>query len=384
MKYRKLGKTGLLVSEVGFGGEHLERMEYEKIKPVIDAVLDAGINIIDVFMPEPNVRTNIGKALASRREKVFIQGHIGVGWINGQYAHTRELENCKFFFNDLMARLQTNYIDIGVFHFVDTAADFEKMFHTDILKYAQELKAKGTIKVIGMSSHNPAIALKAVKSGLIDVLMFSLNPAFDLLPADAGLEKMFNMKETFQNGQLQGIDPVRRKLYETCETMGTGITVMKGLGAGALLSEKSSPFGVALTPLQCIHYALTRPGVSSFMLGARTPEEVQIAARYSEATDEEKDYSMVLANVPRFSLAGKCMYCNHCLPCPAEIDIAQVNKYLDLASTSETVPDSIRHHYSAMGHTAADCLECGSCENACPFSVPVMERMKKAAAIFGK
>jgi predicted aldo/keto reductase-like oxidoreductase len=384
MKYRKLGKTGLMVSEVGFGGEHLEKMEYWKIKPVIDAVLDAGINIIDVFMPEPNVRTNIGKALAGRRDKVFIQGHIGVGWINGQYAHTRELETSKFYFSDLMARLQTDYIDIGVFHFVDNDADFEKMFHTDILKYAQQLKAKGTIKAIGMSSHNPAVALKAVKTGLIDVLMFSLNPAFDLLPSDAGLEKMFHLKETFQDGQLQGIDPVRRELYETCETMGVGITVMKGLGAGALLSDKSSPFGVALTPLQCIHYALTRPGVSSFMLGARTPDEVRISARYSEASDKEKDYSIVLANVPRYSLDGKCMYCNHCLPCPTEIDIARVNKYLDLASNSETVPESISHHYSEMSHTAADCIECGSCEANCPFNVPVIERMKKATAVFGK
>jgi uncharacterized protein len=384
VKYRKLGKTGMSVSEVGFGGEHLEKMEYEQVKPVIDAVIDAGINIIDVFMPEPNVRTNIGKALAGRREKVFIQGHLGVGWIDGQYAHTRDLELCKLYFNDLMTRLQTEYIDIGVFHFVDHEADFQKIFHTGILKYAQELKAKGIIRAIGMSSHNPEIAHKAVRTGLIDVLMFSLNPAFDLLPPNTDLEKMFHLKEIFKSDAYIDIDPARKRLYETCETMGVGITVMKGLGAGALLRDESSPFGVALTTIQCIHYALTRPGVASFMLGARTPEEVRTSARYSEASDKEKDYSVVLANTPRYSLTGKCMYCNHCLPCPAEIDIAEVNKYLDLASNTDKVPETIRQHYHTMSRTAVNCTECGSCEANCPFNVPVIERMKRAVTVFGK
>lgn len=78
------------------------------------------------------------------------------------------------------------------------------------------------------------------------------------------------------------------------------------------------------------------------------------------------------------------MYCNHCLPCPSEIDIAQAMKYLDLALGTNTVPDSLRHHYSEMSSTAADCVECGSCESNCPFKVPVIQRMKKAVDIFGK
>jgi predicted aldo/keto reductase-like oxidoreductase len=384
MKYRKLGKSGLVVSEVGFGGEHLQGMEYAQIKPVIDAVLEAGINIMDVFMPEPNVRSNIGRALAGRREKVIIQGHFGVAWLNGQYTHTRELEPCKAAFDDLLTRLQTDYIDIGVFHFVDNAADFDKIFNTDLFQYVNELKARGVIKAIGMSSHKPEIALRAVKSGLIDMLLFSLNPDFDLMPADTTLEKLFNLPENFQKDALRGIDAVRRELYETCETQGVGITVMKGLGAGYLLRAETSPFGVALTPLQCIHYALTRPGVASFMLGARTAQEVWAAAGYSEASDQERDYSVVLANTPKYSLSGKCMYCNHCLPCPAEIDIAQVNKYLDLASADGPLPETIRQHYLAMPRTAAACRQCGSCESNCPFNVPVMERMQKAAAVFGK
>jgi uncharacterized protein len=382
MKYHILGKTGMTVSEVGLGCEHLRGAKYKQVKAVIDAVLDAGINIIDVFMPEPDVRTNVGKALAGRRDKVIIQGHIGAGLINGQYARTRNLELSKFYFNDLLTRLQTDYIDIGIFHFVDSDDDFENVFNTDILKYAQGLKAKGTIKAIGMSSHNPETALRAVKTGLIDVLLFSINPAFDLLPPTE-VERMVSLKD-LHDDKLKGINPARSELYETCETKGVGITVMKGLAVGALLQAKSSPFGVAMTPLQCIHYALTRPGVASVLVGAQTPEEVRISSRYSDASDEERDYSVILANTPKYSLVGKCMYCNHCLPCSSEIDIAQLMKCLDLALGADAVPESIRHHYSEISRTAADCIECGACESNCPFKVPVIERMKKAVYIFGK
>ena len=77
MKYRKLGRTGFSVSEISLGCEHLQGKDYDTIKTVIDAALDIGINYMDVFMSEPNVRTNIGKGLEGRRDKVIIQGHIG-------------------------------------------------------------------------------------------------------------------------------------------------------------------------------------------------------------------------------------------------------------------------------------------------------------------
>ena len=71
------------------------------------------------------------------------------------------------------------------------------------------------------------------------------------------------------------------------------------------------------------------------------------------------------------------------LPCPVEIDIAMVNKYYDLASMQPEAPDSVRAHYNALSRHADECIGCKSCESRCPFSVPVAERMKKAAKLFG-
>ena len=93
MRYRVLGKTGLTVSEIGLGGEWLERHNTQEVKEVIDTCEKEGINILDCWMSEPNVRTNIGLAIEGRRDKWIIQGHIGSTWQNRSEEHTSELQS---------------------------------------------------------------------------------------------------------------------------------------------------------------------------------------------------------------------------------------------------------------------------------------------------
>lgn len=383
MRYRPLGKAGILVSEIGLGCEYLEGKEYEVIKATIDAGMEAGINIFDVFMSEPKVRSNIGKALRGKREKVYIQGHFRAIWKDNQYGRTLNLSEIKYFFEDLLTRLETDYIDIGMIHMIDNQSDYDAVFQGDIIQYILSLKEKGTIRAIGLSSHNPKIAIEAVKTGLIDVLLFSINPAYDLLDENITFPDSFT-NGYFDNAPVNGINPVREKLYKTCEAMGVGITVMKSLGAGALLEDKKSPFGVAMTVPQCIHYSLTRPGVSSVLTGLQNTSEVAAALAYETMPEDQLDYSSVLTRTPKFSLKGHCMYCNHCLPCTSHINIAEVNKYLDLADMSDTLPPTVNAHYLSLENTAQDCIQCGTCEESCPFEVPIMERMQKAVEVFGK
>ncbi len=381
MNYRSLGKSDIKVSEIGLGCEHLQGKDYDTVNDVISAAIDCGINIFDVFMSEPEVRSNIGRSLAGRRDKVVIQGHIGAGWIDGQYCRTRDPLQYPVFFEDLLTRLQTDYIDIGMIHYVDTEADCNAVFNGEIVNYAKQLKQEGKIKLIGISTHDPVTATKAATCGFIDVIMFSLNPAYDLLPEDATIDDIFS-PDTFKK-PLLGANPVREELYKLCEANGVAITVMKTLGAGTLLNEKSSPFSVALTSYQCMNYALGRPGVASVLIGMQTVEEVYHAVEFDKIPDEQKDYSVILAGTTAYSAKGRCMYCNHCLPCPSQIDIAKVNKLLDLALVSEVVPESVSNHYKLLPNKAGDCIECGSCESNCPFAVRIIERMKQAVEVFG-
>ena len=381
MRYRTLGKTGLKVSEIGLGGEWLERHNTEEVRAVIERCEAAGINILDCWMSEPNVRTNIGLAIQGHRDRWIIQGHLGSTWQNGQYVRTRDLEKAKPAFDDLLRRLQTDYIDLGMIHFVDEKAEFDRIMNGSFFAWARELHASGVIRHIGLSTHNPDVARLAALHGEIEMILFSVNPAFDMLPATENMNEYFS--ETYRE-ELGGIAPERAELYRICEQQNVGITVMKGYAGGRLFSAQTSPFGVALTPVQCLHYALTRPAVASALVGCKTPEDVKAALAYETASDEEKDYTEVLSHTPKYSLKGKCMYCNHCLPCPSKIDIAQVNKYLDLALLEDTVPDTVKAHYDGMATHASDCIGCGSCEKNCPFSVSVIERMQKAKEVFGQ
>lgn len=159
---------------------------------------------------------------------------------------------------------------------------------------------------------------------------------------------------------------------------------MKPYAGGRLLSAEMSPFGVALTPIQCLHFALTRPAVASVLPGFSTPTQVYEAAAYENATADQRDYATTLANAPAHAYYGQCTYCGHCAPCTKGIDIATVNKYYDLATMYDQVPDSIREHYHALSVTAADCTACQACEDRCPFGVKIAEKMKKAADLFNE
>lgn len=382
MNYRELGKTGLMVSEIGLGGEWLERHTTEECKAVIDCCEEQGINILDCWMSEPNVRSNIGRAIAGKREKWIIQGHIGSTWQNGQYVRTRELSQVKPAFEDLLQRLGTDYIDLGMIHFVDKEEDWDLAFHGPFLDYVKELKAQGVIRHIGMSTHNPAMAKKAAESGIVEMILFSVNPAFDMMPPNDDLDNYFAF-DAYGDG-LGGIDPARAEVYQVCEQKGVGITVMKGYAGGRLFKAETSPFAVALTPVQCLHYALTRPAVASVMVGYDTPEQVLEAVHYETATAEEKDYASVLAGAPRHAYTGQCTYCGHCKPCPVDIDIAMVNKYYDLATMQPEVPGSVLDHYRQLKVTAKDCIGCHNCESRCPFGVKIAERMVKTAELLDK
>ena len=381
MIYRELGKTGLKVSEIGMGCEGFAENNCSMTKKLFDAAEKVGINYFDLYTSNPAVRKAVGEALRGRREKFIAQSHICSVWQDGQYKRTRKISEVKAGFEESLELLQTNYIDIGMIHYCDAVKDWENIVSGGILDYARELKAKKRIFHIGLSSHNPEVALKAVESGAIEVLMFSVNPCYDLLPASEDVEELWNEKN--YESTLTNMNPDRQRLYETCQRLGVGITVMKCFGGGDLLNAELSPAGVALTPNQCIHYALSRPAVAVVLAGAHSVEQLLQSVAYEDASDDEKDFALTFASFPKISWQGHCVYCSHCAPCVKQIDIASVTKFLHLAETQAEIPETVREHYVALTHHASECIQCGVCETRCPFGVEIRENMTKAAQIFG-
>ncbi len=380
MQYRELGKTGIRVSEIGLGCEGFLEKDDAFTQNVFSLAFDKGVNIMDLYSPDPDMHARIGRAISPRRRQFVYQAHLCTVWQNGQYKATRDMREIVPSFEKMLKNLGTDYIDVGMIHYVDSSATWKRIAEGEILQYAQKLKEEGKIRHIGMSSHNPLVALEAVKSGQIEVLMFSVNPCYDLLPGDEDVDKLFD--EASYSKPLFNLDPVREELYETCQRMGVGITVMKAFGGGDLLTE-NSPAGRAMTVPQCIHYALTRPAAASVMVGAHSRGQLAEALRYEEATEKERDYAPVFATFPKISWKGHCMYCGHCAPCPKGIGVADVTKFLNLARAQGGVPETVREHYAALQAKAGDCSACGACEKRCPFGVKIIENMRAAKAMFG-
>ena len=381
MQDRKLGKTGLSVSEISLGGEWLERKSEAEVFAVVDVARKVGINMLDCFMSEPNVRSNLGNAIQGERENWVIQGHLGSAWKNGCYLRVRDIPSIQEAFEDLLTRFHTDYIDLGMIHFVDRFDDWKTVLDGGFMDYMVEQKRLGRIHHIGLSTHNAEIARLAVEHGVVEVLLYSVNPGYDLLvdpPTDGGC-----MADPYDPALL-GMDPIRASLYDLCAERGVGINVMKCFGGGRLLDAERSPFGVALSVPQCIHYCLTRPAVASVMLGFENPEQVFDAIRYETATEAERDYAATIAGAARSTYFGHCTYCGHCQPCHKGVDIAMIHKLYDLAIQHNEAPATVREHYEALVAHASDCIHCGLCETRCPFHVRVSEHMKTVRHYFGK
>ena len=380
MQYRPLGATGLEVSEISIGCGGFGKLDSAASRELMTMALDSGMNYIDIYDADPTVRSNIGYALQGRRDEMIIQGHLGTIFKDGQHTRTRDVEETRQGFEDLLARLGTDHIEVGMVHITDSFEEWEEIQNSPFLEYVFQLKKEGKIKHIGLSSHNAEVALLAVKSGWVEVLMFSLNPAFDRLrggatPWDKGA--MDNLQA--------GIDPVRVELYDYCTTHKIAITVMKTFGGGGrLLDAKTSQTGRAYTPEQCIAYCLAKPCISTCILGIDNLDELHADLHWLRATDEEKDWTTAEQRTENKELANaSCTYCNHCSPCTQGIPIAKVNELLDKAE-NEGLTAELQAQYDALPHHAGECTHCGACQTRCPFGVDIPTRMDAAKAKFGK
>jgi hypothetical protein len=370
MEYRKLGRTGLDVSAIGLGGaQYMEILPPKLVVSIVQEAMANGINYIDLFSANPHIRDKIGLALKGKREKVFITAHLGVSEKHGQYCRTRDIDECSKFFIDFLSRLQTDWVDVLMLHFIDLEKDYEKAFNGGILQLAQKYQSEGKARFIGMSSHDLQVSLKAVRSGQIDALMYPINITNNAMPD-------------------------REKLFKTCITENVGLVAMKPFAGGTLLRGSATVFtdslssgwrsfhrkqAISATPIQCISYVLSQAGVSTVVPGVRSVEELQETLHFFRATSEERNFESQVNNFDRY-LEGGCVYCGHCAPCPSAIDIARVNRLVDTSKHAFTV--NLYSEYNELSGKGSDCIECEACMKRCPFHVNIISYMKEAKRLF--
>ncbi len=362
MEYRKLPKGTEQISVIGFGGSGIHQSEQGEAVRAIHRAIESGVNYFDMAVSEAAAFDSYRAAFAGLREKVYLQMHFGADYSSGKYGWTTDPDRIRRGMDWRLKKLDTDYIDFGFIHCIDEQADLDR-YLAGSLPYIQDLKGQGVVRHIGLSTHNPAVVERMLDMGILDVVMFSINPAYDYRHGDYA---------------IGGVDE-RQTLYQRCQREGVGITVMKPFGGGRLLDAKLSPFGKALTKTQCIQYALDKPGVLNVLPGFRNTADVESALAYLDAAPEERDYSILGEFAPP-EADGKCVYCSHCHPCPKGLDIALINKYYDLAKAGDELA---KDHYWKLSLHAGDCIQCGHCDRRCPFHVKQMRRMKEIREYFG-
>ena len=356
MKYRNLPRGAEQISIIGLGTSSIGMADEGEIEETVAYALEKGVNFFDMASAEAKPFAAYGRALAGSREKAFFQIHFGADYTSGKYGWTVDLDAVKRSVHWQLNMLKTDYIDFGFIHCIDELSDLEKIKSGGVLAYVQELKDQGVVRHIGLSSHTPELVNRVLDETPVDMVMFSINPGYDYRHGDYAI----------------GSADERMDLYRRCEAEGVGISVMKVFSGGQLLDAGTSPFGQALTEYQCIQYALDKPGVLSVLPGIRNKADLQRILGFLDAAPEEKNYS-VLGTFTPGDAVGKCVYCNHCQPCPAGLDIGLINKYYDLAMAGDELA---KEHYNKLEVKAGACLDCGHCNVRCPFHVDQSKRMK--------
>ncbi|MBR2800102.1 MAG: aldo/keto reductase [Oscillospiraceae bacterium] len=360
MRYRINQKTQDKISEIGLGSAYMPQTPLKEAIPALRRAYEGGINYYDLAAGDGKAFPMYGEAFKDVRKNILYQIHFGADYSEGTYGWSLDLDAIRRSIDRQLTELRTDYIDYGFIHCQDELSDWETYQRNGIFAYILRLKKQGVVRHLGLSSHTPAVIQRIMDEAPIDMLMFSVNPAYDWGQGE------------FANGSADE----RAAVYRRCEAEGVGISVMKPFSGGQLLSAEQSPFGQALTPYQCIRYALDRPGVLTVLPGAQSTQEVETLLRYEEQPEEAVDYSVIGSFAPP-QACGKCVYCSHCKPCPAGIDIGLVNKYYDLAKAGDPLA---AEHYKTLEKNAADCVRCGHCDSRCPFSVRQSERMQEIRA----
>ncbi len=335
MRFRILGKTGLKVSEIGFGGIPIQRVEAQEVNPILEQCRASGITFIDTARGYTVSEERIGnyfKESGSRGE-----------WVLATKAMDRDYAGMKKSIETSLSLLQTDYIDLYQCHFVKTREQYDAIMAEDgAYKALLEAKAAGKIGHIGITSHSADLMEEVIGQGYFETIQFP-----------------FNIIE------FQGL-----KLYEMAHNLGMGTIVMKPMAGGAL--DRGD---VALK------YVLNNPHVSVAIPGMDTLEQVEINAAAGSA---DLDYSLEDKAYMKETIERLgnhfCRRCGYCAPCTEGIDIPlmfTLNGYLTRYDLGEWA-----YQRYATGTKPHVCSHCGACEPRCPYDLPIQEMLEDVSKNF--
>ena len=335
MEYRILGKTGLKISRMGFGGIPIQKIDAEGTKRVIRQLMEAGVNYIDTARAYTVSEEYLGYALEGIRDKFVLASKC--------YSRTKEAAAKDI--ETSLKNLRTDYIDLYQIH-NPSPAELEQVLQPDgALAALQEAKAAGKIGHIGITLHSADLFEKALEFDWVETIMFP-----------------YNIVET------QGAE-----LIAECARRNIGFIAMKPLAGGAIDNATLA-----------LRFVTSNPNITVVIPGMAAVEEVaQNIAAVADASALRAEELETMEAIRKSLGTEFCRRCNYCAPCSAGISISGVflmEGYYSRYNLQQWATD----RYKAMAKKASDCIDCGVCETRCPYQLPIRKMLQKAKAVFGE
>ena len=324
---RSLGNTDMRIKEVGFGGIPIQRITQDDTNKVVDELINQGVNFIDTARGYTVSEEYIGNALEGRREKFYI----------ATKSMSRNYEDMKRDIDISLKNLKTDYIDLYQIHNLKIE-EYNTIFDDDkAYKALLEAKEEGKIKYIGITSHSLEVIEKAVEDGKFATIQFPYNIVEDQA------------------------DEVFRKAYEK----GIGTIIMKPLAGGAI---DDGPLA--------IKYILSKEYIDVAIPGMNTVEQVIENVSVINNTQLTEEDNLKIEKIRKELSGNFCRRCEYCLPCPKNVNIPQ-NFLLEGYYTRYNLKEWALERYELLGDSkASECIECGLCEEKCPYNLPIRNMLK--------
>ena len=335
MEYRVLGKTGLKISRLGFGGIPIQRIDAEGTKKVIHYLHDMGVNYIDTARGYTVSEEYLGYALEGIRQDFILA--------TKSMARTKEAMAKDIDIS--LKNLRTDYIDLYQIH-NPTPADLQQVQAPGgALEALMEAKAAGKIGHIGITLHPVDLFEEALKLDWVETIMFP-----------------YNIVET-----------QAEEMIRACGEKNIGFIAMKPLAGGAIDDATLALRFIAENQ----NVSVVIPGMATI---AEAEQNLSAMSNPEDLTDRELEK---IASIRNTLGTQFCRRCNYCAPCSAGISIYSMflmQGYHDRYDLKEWA----KERYNAMAKTASDCIDCGICETRCPYNLPIRQMLKKVEALFGK
>ncbi len=335
MEYRILGKSGLRVSRLGFGGIPIQRIDAAGTRKLILQMKEAGINYIDTARGYTVSEEFLGQALEGMRDHFILA--------TKSMARTREAMAADIEIS--LKNLNTDYIDLYQVHNATLPQLEQVMAPGGALEALQEAKAAGKIGHIGLTAHGLEVFEKALELDWVETFMFPYNI----------------------------VESQAEELITACSEKNIGFIAMKPLAGGAIEDATLA-----------LRYIMKNDAVTIAIPGMA--EEKEIAQNLAAANDNSPLSQEEQANIAaiRRKLGTQfCRRCNYCQPCTKGINISGCFLFHGYLARYG-LADWAKGRYATLPVKASACIECGVCENRCPYNLPIRQMLKKVAADFGE